>query len=396
MVRAWLTLTLVVTTALSTPVPDPDHPLPAGGFTPLSAARGPAAGYAAPPQQRAIGPASGGPTKTIYVNVPQPPPPQPLAPIPGGPPRKHYKIVFIRSPSPPPAPQPIVPPRTEQKTLIYVLYQKPKVDGPQLIEVPDVKHSPEVFFVQYDKPPTTEQLQQLSAGNLQGLSGPGTISLSGLAGAPAPINTYPPAILDSSAELQIGSASTSIEEPFLAPVGLGTGLSSGAVIDSVFSGSAPAPAPIAPPAPLIDVRFSAESAEGSIAPASGVRPAVGGSVSIESLGSGSVGTSARKGLSQASISPATQISASFGVPFSATRTGTNNVIDSDISQSPGRFFLRTDSVELDDQSSFGSRVPSLEVLSHEILSSEQLDSLDDLDDQIGLGLLAGGNNVLAG
>lgn len=101
-----------------------------------------------------------GPTKTIYVNVPpeQYPPPKPIA---AGPPRKHYRIVFIRSPAQPP-PQPIIPPRVEQKTLIYVLHPRQQAQIPNIVEVPDVKHDPQVYFIQYDdEPPTAEDLQDL-------------------------------------------------------------------------------------------------------------------------------------------------------------------------------------------------------------------------------------------
>ncbi|KAL7642525.1 UNVERIFIED_CONTAM: hypothetical protein RMT77_007086 [Armadillidium vulgare] len=101
-----------------------------------------------------------GPTKTIYVNVPpeQYPAPKPIA---AGPPRKHYRIVFIRSPAQPP-PQPIIPPRVEQKTLIYVLHPRQQPQIPNVVEVPDVKHDPQVYFIQYDdEPPTAEDLQDL-------------------------------------------------------------------------------------------------------------------------------------------------------------------------------------------------------------------------------------------
>ncbi|XP_045601686.1 uncharacterized protein [Procambarus clarkii] len=183
-------LLLVVAAAqvFSTPLPEKSPALEFGGFQPVhgSRATGPAAGYGAPPLSSgysapplssgygAPGPFGGdvgvGPVKTIYVNVPHPEPVKSLPPIAAGPPRKHYKIVFIRAPPPQPPPQPILPPRTEQKTLIYVLHQRPQVHEQKIINLPQVQHDPEVYFVQYDNPPSAEELQQLSAGNLEGYS----------------------------------------------------------------------------------------------------------------------------------------------------------------------------------------------------------------------------------
>lgn len=183
--------------AWSSPLPDkPLGPAPSfGGFTPLTGSRGagPSSGYSAPSPPVYTPPASdysapsvgysapssgysapsGGyssePHKTIYVNVPSHKPQPPLPPVAAGPPRRHYKIVFIRAPPPPPQTQAILPPRTEQKTLIYVLHQRPE-DQPQVVEVPHVPHDPEVYFVEYDTPPTAHDLQQLSSGNLDGFT----------------------------------------------------------------------------------------------------------------------------------------------------------------------------------------------------------------------------------
>lgn len=168
----WRTVSLLGLGALALSIPVPDHPTQ-GGFQPLQGARGPSgpSGYNAPaPESIYNGPSGGGgggsagPSKTIYVNVPPSRPEPAPRPIAAGPPRKHYKIVFIRAPTPPPAPQPILPPRTEQKTLIYVLHQRPEAPTQEVIEVPTIKHNPEVYFVQYDNPPTAEELQQLTAG----------------------------------------------------------------------------------------------------------------------------------------------------------------------------------------------------------------------------------------
>lgn len=106
------------------------------------------------------------PTKTIYVNVPQEEYPSP-EPIAAGPPRKHYRIVFIRSPVPP-QPQPILPPRVEQKTLIYVLHPR-QTQQQSVVEVPDVKHDPQVYFIQYEnEPPSAQELQDLVQNTIGG------------------------------------------------------------------------------------------------------------------------------------------------------------------------------------------------------------------------------------
>ena len=163
--------------ALAFPFPFPDYQ---GGFQPIELGRGVggggggySGGGAGFGGGAALGGGGGGggggaagPTKTIFVNVPQPDPQPAPAPIAAGPPRKHYKIVFIRAPTPAPPPQPILPPRTEQKTIIYVLHQKPEEQQQNVINVPTIKHNPEVYFVQYDNPPTAEELQQLSTGDL--------------------------------------------------------------------------------------------------------------------------------------------------------------------------------------------------------------------------------------
>jgi len=110
---------------------------------------------------------SAGPDKTIYVRLPAENVQQP-APISAGPPQKHYRIVIIKSPTPP-AVQPILPPRNEQKTIIYVLHQKPKVQQ-QVIETPVVKHAPQVLFVGYDDELSTDDLQKLAKGDHSGFS----------------------------------------------------------------------------------------------------------------------------------------------------------------------------------------------------------------------------------
>lgn len=235
---------LVTAACVAHSLPFPDHPPPSGGFQPVHGSRGsgPASGYGAPPPPStgygAPGPAGSTPTKTIYVNVPHPEPQKPLPPVAAGPPRKHYKIVFIRAPAPQPPPQPILPPRTEQKTLIYVLHQRPEVQEQQVIQVPSVKHNPEVFFVQYDNPPTAEELQQLSAGDLSGFTVSSQASGGGYGGgdslALGSAREDQTAVLtnlgDAGVPLPVGGGS----------VGVGSGVSFGSAPGGVQGVSVPA------------------------------------------------------------------------------------------------------------------------------------------------------------
>ncbi|KAA0196638.1 Cuticle Protein Tweedle [Hyalella azteca] len=111
----------------------------------------------------------GEPDKTIYVRLPQNNKAIQTPPRAAGPPQKHYRIVIIRSPNPAPV-QPILPPRTEQKTIIYVLHQKPSAVQQQVLETPVVKHPPQVLFVGYDDELTSHDLQQLAKGDHSGFS----------------------------------------------------------------------------------------------------------------------------------------------------------------------------------------------------------------------------------
>ncbi|XP_063885299.1 uncharacterized protein LOC135113711 [Scylla paramamosain] len=169
--------------AWSLPLPDKPHPqVEFGGFQPVHPGRGagPSSGFHGPstpplqphpnPDYSPPSPQHSVPTKTIYVNLPPQGAPPPLPPVAAGPPRKHFKIVLIRAPAPPPQVQTILPPRTEHKTKIYVLHQRPQDEPPQVVEVPHVPHDPQVYFVEYDTPPTAHDLQQLSSGNLNGFT----------------------------------------------------------------------------------------------------------------------------------------------------------------------------------------------------------------------------------
>ena len=111
----------------------------------------------------------GEPDKTIYVRLPQGNKGHRTQPKSAGPPQKHYRIVIIRSPTPAPV-QPVIPPRTEQKTIIYVLHQKPKVAQTEVLETPVVKHPPQVLFVGYDDELSASDLKQLAEGNHEGFS----------------------------------------------------------------------------------------------------------------------------------------------------------------------------------------------------------------------------------
>jgi len=118
------------------------------------------------PQRNYVVPS--GPDKTIYVRLPTENTPSSLPPISAGPPQKHYRIVILKTPTPP-VRQPILPPKVQQKTIIYVLHQKPKLEQ-QVIETPSVKHPPQVLFVGYDDELTSEDLQKLAQGDHTGFT----------------------------------------------------------------------------------------------------------------------------------------------------------------------------------------------------------------------------------
>lgn len=70
------------------------------------------------------------------------------------PPQKHYKIIFIKTPIQPPyiPPHIPVPEQNEEKTIVYVLVQKPE-EQPDIV-IPKVEpkppSKPEVFFIKYN------------------------------------------------------------------------------------------------------------------------------------------------------------------------------------------------------------------------------------------------------
>ncbi|XP_066260604.1 AP2-associated protein kinase 1-like [Euwallacea similis] len=105
-------------------------------------------------------------TKNIYVHVAPEEPPLPPQILPAAPvTRKTYKILFIKAPSLAPQRQVIHVPAsqaaTEEKTLVYVLLNKPQ---PEQVVVPAAASStqstkPEVYFIKYkaNKPTVTSE-----------------------------------------------------------------------------------------------------------------------------------------------------------------------------------------------------------------------------------------------
>ena len=71
----------------------------------------------------------------------------PLPDIPD--PQIDYNYVFIKSPSSVIGPDPIVVPPAQQKTLVYILSEEPKLQSQPVIEVPSKVSEPEVFFINY-------------------------------------------------------------------------------------------------------------------------------------------------------------------------------------------------------------------------------------------------------
>ncbi|XP_065095109.1 uncharacterized protein LOC135716924 [Ochlerotatus camptorhynchus] len=67
--------------------------------------------------------------------------------------QKHYKIIFIKAPSPPAPKSVVVPPQpsNEEKTIVYVLHQKPEHQQEVIVQKPEPtkQNKPEVFFIKY-------------------------------------------------------------------------------------------------------------------------------------------------------------------------------------------------------------------------------------------------------
>ncbi|KAA0184883.1 Cuticle Protein Tweedle [Hyalella azteca] len=65
-------------------------------------------------------------------------------------PKVHYNFVFVKTPDAVAGPKPVIVPPPKQKTLVYLLSQKPSAVDQDIIEVPHQPSPPEVFFVQYE------------------------------------------------------------------------------------------------------------------------------------------------------------------------------------------------------------------------------------------------------
>ncbi|XP_018027515.1 uncharacterized protein LOC108682786 [Hyalella azteca] len=65
-------------------------------------------------------------------------------------PKVHFNYVFVRTPAVQPGPRPVVVPPPQQKTLVYLLSQRPGAVGQEVIEVPSTPTQPEVYFVNYN------------------------------------------------------------------------------------------------------------------------------------------------------------------------------------------------------------------------------------------------------
>ncbi|EAT33941.1 AAEL013792-PA, partial [Aedes aegypti] len=67
--------------------------------------------------------------------------------------QKHYKIIFIKAPSPPAPKSVVVPPQpsSEEKTIVYVLHQKPEHQQEVIVQKPEPakQNKPEVYFIKY-------------------------------------------------------------------------------------------------------------------------------------------------------------------------------------------------------------------------------------------------------
>ncbi|KAF2348289.1 protein of unknown function DUF243 [Trinorchestia longiramus] len=83
-------------------------------------------------------------------------------PVPVGPPKYiprpkvHYNFVFVKTPDGLVTPKPLVIPPAKQKTLVYLLSQRPNPVNQDIIEVPLTAAPPEVFFVEYNDGDNTQ------------------------------------------------------------------------------------------------------------------------------------------------------------------------------------------------------------------------------------------------
>ncbi|XP_055641902.1 la-related protein Larp4B-like [Toxorhynchites rutilus septentrionalis] len=79
--------------------------------------------------------------------------------------QKHYKIIFIKAPNPPAPKSVVVAPQAqnEEKTLVYVLHQKPEHRQEVVVQnsEPAKQNKPEVFFIKYKTKKEEQQHQEI-------------------------------------------------------------------------------------------------------------------------------------------------------------------------------------------------------------------------------------------
>lgn len=113
------------------------------------------------------------PEEPKYRQVPVLPPPQ-----------KHYKIIFIKTPSQQAAAPQLVPvqQQNEEKTIVYVLVQKPEEGGeivvPKVEQKPPAK--PEVFFIKYNSKEGSENVINNIVNDYNTKNQAGSVSYSGV------------------------------------------------------------------------------------------------------------------------------------------------------------------------------------------------------------------------
>ncbi|XP_062554910.1 uncharacterized protein LOC134220007 [Armigeres subalbatus] len=104
--------------------------------------------------------------KHVYVHVPPEDKEEYVAPRviqPVSHKQKHYKIIFIKAPTPPAPKSVVVPPQpsSEEKTIVYVLHQKPEQQQEVIVQKPEPakQNKPEVYFIKYKN--RKEELKQV-------------------------------------------------------------------------------------------------------------------------------------------------------------------------------------------------------------------------------------------
>ncbi|XP_055548939.1 uncharacterized protein LOC129732262 [Wyeomyia smithii] len=79
----------------------------------------------------------------------------------------HYKIIFIKAPSPPQPKTVVLPPQpqNEEKTIVYVLHQKPEHEQEVILQQPEPakQNKPEVYFIKYKNKEEHKQVHYSSS-----------------------------------------------------------------------------------------------------------------------------------------------------------------------------------------------------------------------------------------